>query len=184
MNMKCLIAAGVAALSVAAFAQESAAPRGPRLGGIRPGSAMGAMAGVEPVLRAVQNPKVAEKLGLSAEQITKLKALADGHDAMKDLQEKVRKGMAKQTELLQAETIDEAAVMAALDEVWEARKEVAKRQTRRLIAARSILTAEQIKTALTAMREMRGGATRRGPRTEGCGRKRGPKPEKAAPAVE
>ena len=184
MNMKCLIAAGVAALSVAAFAQEPAAPRGPKMGGGRLGLAMDAVTGVEPVLRAVQNPKVAEKLGLSAEQITKLKALSDGQSAMKDLHEKVRKGMAKQTELLQAETIDEKAVMAALDEVWEARKEVAKRQTRRLIEARSVLTAEQIEKARAAMREMRGGAMRRGPRAEGHGRKHGPKSEKAAPAVE
>ena len=137
--MKCLMMTmAAAALALAAVAQEPAGggkARSPRPAMMMPG---------EPVLRAACNPKMAEKLGLTEEQSAKIKALADDKSAMKALHEKVRKGMERQTELLKAEKIDEAAVMAALDEVFEARKEIAKCQTKRIIAVKSILTPEQI----------------------------------------
>lgn len=132
----------------------------------------GNMPQIDPMLRAAQNPKIAEKLGLTAEQVAKLKALADEKGSMKELQEKVRKGMESQAELLKAETVDEAAVMAALDAVWAARKEIAKRQTKRLIAVRKILSKEQITKVREAMKAMRG-ERKQGPRGEGKGRKRG-----------
>ena len=54
-----------------------------------------------------------------------------------------------------AEKIDEAAVMATLDEVFAARKEVAKHQMKRLIVVKSILTPEQVKMATEAFRSMK-----------------------------
>lgn len=167
--MMVVIAAFVAGVCVA---EEPEMKRGERRGnrpqmGERqrmPGMGMRAGEGIQdPIVFAVMNPRVAEKIGLSDEQKTKLKDLRGGD---RELNEKIRKGMEKQAELLKAETIDEAAVMAAIDEVFEARKAVAKAQTKRLIAIRSILTSEQIAKATEAMKEMRGprGGEGRGPR--------------------
>ena len=146
--MKCLIVVFAAALVSTAVAEGPAAKRNPD-------------GAIEPVVRAALNPKLAEKLGVTEEQATKLKALKDGKDGMKELNEKVRKGMERQAELLKADQVDEAAVMAALDEVWEARKEVAKRQTKRLIAVRSILKPDQIAKAREALKSLKKDGGRR-----------------------
>ena len=65
-----------AALAFAAFAQGPAEPsrRNPFQVG-----------GVNPILRAALNPKIAEKIGLTEEQQTKLKALATDKDSAKDI---------------------------------------------------------------------------------------------------
>lgn len=138
-----------------------------------------AMMGGDPLVWAIQNPRLAEKLALTDEQKTKLKALDGDKKASRELQEKVRKGVQRQMELLKAEKVDEAAVMAAIDEVFEARKAIAKDQTKRLIAIRSVLTPEQIEKAREGMSELRGQRGSRGPR-EGAGpreggRRRGPR---------
>lgn len=157
---KLMMSMAVAAFAAAAFAQEPTAPaaKGPARAAMPPRfermPAGGPMGG-DPLLRAVMNPKVAEAIGLTDEQKAKVKELRNGGGS-RELQEKFRKGQELQSKLLRAETIDEAAVMAAIDETWEARKELAKEQTRRVIAVRSILTPEQVKKALSAMRELRG----------------------------
>lgn len=109
----------------------------------------------DPIVRAVMNPKVAEGIGLSEEQKAKLAEFKGAREANRELQKKVGEGMKRQMELLQAETIDEAAVMAAIDEVFEVRKQMAKEQTKRVIAIRSVLTPEQIKKARELMKEKR-----------------------------
>lgn len=153
------------AFAVAAYAQEPAAPaaKGPARPAMPPRfermPAGGPMGG-DPLLRAVMNPKVAEAIGLTDEQKAKIKELRNGGSS-RELQEKFRKGQELQSKLLRAETVDEAAVMAAIDETWEARKELAKAQTRRVIAVRSILTPEQVKKALSAMRDLRGARSAR-----------------------
>lgn len=166
--MKCLMTMLVAAVSLAALAQEPAAegttcPRGGR-------KMMTAGPSIEPVLRAAMNPKIAEKAAITEEQIAKLKALVDKKGALKPLHEKVRKGTERQVELLKAEKIDEAAVMAALDEAWDAKKEIARYQTKRLIAVKSILSAEQIEKIRDALKAKRDGR-QKGPRAEGKGRR-------------
>lgn len=145
--MKHLMTAFVAALTFATLAQGPAEPA--RRHSFQPGS-------MNPIVRAALNPKIAEKIGLTEEQQNKLKTLMDDKDSAKALQEKVMKGMRRQTELMKADKIDEAAVMSALDEVFEARKEVAKHQMRRLIAVKTILTPEQVKAATEALKELRG----------------------------
>lgn len=177
--MKKLAFAAVAAMTFTALAQEPsdqglppppaqhemgahhrgpmAAPRARMPEGMR--QSAGAMQ--DPLVHMVLNPKIAEKIGLSDDQKAQLKAIQPKRGENKELNEKVAAGMKKQMELLSAETIDEAAVMAAIDEVFEARKEIAKVQTKRLIAVRSILTAEQIKAAHEAMKEMRGSRARK-----------------------
>lgn len=139
--MKCMIAVCAAALAFAATAQDPTMRRNPNPAGA-----------INPVVRAALNPKLAEKLGITEEQSAKLKALNAEKDGQKELNERIRKGMERQAELLKADKVDEAAVMAALDEVWEARKEVAKRQTKRIIAVKSILTPEQVAKAREAIK--------------------------------
>ena len=157
--MKCMIAICAAALAFVAMAQDPTMRRNPNPAGA-----------INPVVRAALNPKLAEKLGITEEQSAKLKALNAEKDGLKELNEKVRKGMERQAELLKADKVDEAAVMAALDEVWEARKEVAKRQTKRIIAVKSILTPEQVAKAREAIKSIGKGGCRKG-RGEGKGRK-------------
>ena len=141
--MKSLVFALVAVVASAAFAD------GPKMRQHAPAESM------DPIIRAVQNPKIAAKLGLSEEQTAKLKTLAEGQEELKGLQEKVRKGMEWQAELLKSKKVDKAAVMSALDEVWAARKEIAKRQMSRLIAVKSILTDEQVAKVREALQTMR-----------------------------
>lgn len=183
--MKKLMMVAVMAVSAVAFAQgPMRGPRGgegPRGGMHQRGPAQGQRgpmqgqrgemgAAMDPVVMMIMNPKVAEAIGLTDEQKTKLEALKPERGAARQANEKVRAGMQKQIQLLNAETIDEAAVMAAIDEVFEARKEIAKAQTKRLIDVKSVLTPEQIKKAREMAREhapkgpqgARGG--RRGPR--------------------
>lgn len=157
---KLMIAMSMAALAAAVFAQEPGGPAADRPMRPMPSrperQSMGFSMAGDPLLRAVMNPKVAEAIELTDEQKAKVKKLRSSGGS-RELQERFRKGMEKQSALLQAEAIDEAAVMAAVDETWEARKELAKEQTRRLIAVRSILTPEQVKKALSVMRD-KGGA--------------------------
>lgn len=202
--MKSLVMTVVAALCCVALAEgpEGGAPKeggmpheggmhreGMRRGGM--GMREGGMGGMgvmgpmtDPVVRAVSNPKAAEKYGLSEEQQAKLKEANKVSEANRENQKKVREATTKQLELMKADKIDEAAVMAAIDEVFELRKEMAKAQARRVIAVKSILTPEQIAKVHEDMKnpEMRGGdrGPRRGPGERGRGR--GPKGgEKPAP---
>ena len=141
--MKSLVFALAAVVVSAAFAD------GPKMSRQAPAEAL------NPIIRAVQNPKIVAKLGLNEAQAAKLKALAKGQEEMRDLQEKVRKGMEWQAELLKSKKVDRAAVMSAFEEVWTARKEIAKRQMFRLIAVKSILTDEQVAKVREALQTMR-----------------------------
>ena len=186
--MKKLMFAMVAALSFAAVAQDAEGPKaGQREGGMRRGprdrGAMMAERGMmpggfgggmmsDPAVMAATNPKIAEKIGLSAEACEQIKKLdTDNRAKVQELQKKTRELMEKQAQLMKAEKIDEAAVMAAIDELFECRKEMAKTQTKRLISVKSLLTPEQITKATELMKEMR---RERMPKR---GKERGPKPE-------
>lgn len=181
---KLMMVAVAALVSAACFADEptAGAKRAERRVGRPPMGERAMMGGAgmmgDPIMWAVMNPKVAEKIGLSDDQKAKLKELQPPRGANREANEKIRKGMEKQMELLKAEKIDEAAVMAAIDEVFEARKTVAKEQTKRIIAVRALLTSEQVAKATEAMKEVR---ANRAPRGEGRG-PRGTKPE--APKAE
>ena len=159
--MKCLMTVVAAALALAAVAEKPSGKTGCETRA-RPSRAMMGASSTDPVVRAALNPRFAEQLGLSDEQAAKLKALRDDKGKLRSLHEQIRKGMERQAELLKAELIDEAAVMAAIDEVFEARKAIAKAQTRRLIAAKSILTPEQVKKA----QELAGSRSARPPRAK------------------
>ena len=189
--MKSLVMTVVAAICCVALAQgpegegpgREGRPGGRQMGerrgpGMRPGGMMpGMMPGMgDPLLRAVSNPRAAEKLGLTEEQKAKIKELSDGGRNNREVQKKVREATTKQLDLMKADKIDEAAVMAAIDEVFELRKQMAKDQAKRVIAIKSILTPEQIAKAHEDMKKMFEGRGDRGPRQGGMkGDRRGPK---------
>ena len=130
---------------------------------------MGAMMGGDPFVRMVSNPAVADKLGLSDEQKAKLKEIKGDNEANREAQKKAREATMKQLDLMKAEKIDETAVMAAIDEVFELRKAMAKEQAKRVIAVKSVLTPEQVKMAHEEMKKMFEARGDRGPRREGKG---------------
>ena len=183
--MKSLVMVAAAAFCCAAFAEgpEGVGPReGGRHGGPRMGGGMPMM---DPIVRIATNPQMSEKLGLSDEQKEKLKELK-GSGRNGEMQKKVREATERQAELLKADKIDEAAIMKAVDEVFELRKEMAKEQVKRIIAVKSILTPEQIAKAREAVKNVPGlrdeRGPRRGPPRKGKGPRRGgdqpaPKPE-------
>ena len=80
----------------------------------------------------------------------------------------------KQFDLMKAEKVDEAAVMKAIDEVFELRKQMAKEQVRRVIEIKLILTPEQI---AKAREEMRANFAARGGRPDGQRGERGGRPD-------
>ena len=160
--MKSLMMTVVAALACAAFAQgpEVGAPReGGHRGGMGPGM-------MDPIVRAVSNPKAAERLGLTEEQQAKLKEVNKPSSASRDNQKKVREAIMKQLELMKADKIDE---------VFELRKEMAKEQAKRVIAVKSILTPEQIEKAHKEMKRIFETRGNRGPRRGGPDGERGPR---------
>ena len=187
--MKKLMFAMVAALSFAVMAQDAEGPKpGPKDGvrrGMRDRAAMLQRAGFgemmgDPSVMAVMNPKIAEKIGLSADVREQIKKLdADNREQVRGLQAKTRAAVEKQAGLMKADKIDEAAVMTAIDELFECRKEMAKLQTKRLIGVKSMLTKEQISKAAEAMKEMK---AMRDEHREKRGAKPGAKPEAQKPA--
>lgn len=177
--MKKLMMIAVAALCCVALAD------GPeREGSRRPGGPFGGMGGMrhpemgmDPIVFAVSRPKIVEKLGLSDDQKEKLKTVTDRAKEGRESMKKVREATMKQFELMKAEKVDEAAVMKAIDEVFELRKQMAKDQVRRVIEIKLILTPEQIAKAREEMRAnfaARGGRPE-GPRGERGGRHDGPR---------
>ena len=172
--MKSLMMIAVAALSCMAFAEGpegGARPEGGRRG-FGPREGIGPMMGMDPVVRMVSNPAIADKIGLSDEQKAKLKEIGNSFEAAREAQKKVREATKKQLDLMKADKIDEAAVMAAIDEVFELRKTMAKEQAKRVIAVKSILTPEQIAKAHEEMKKM---FESRGDRGPGRDAKRGDK---------
>ena len=164
--MKTLALTFVAALATVALAQEPAAsgdgakpdrkamrPAGPRGARMQMGSPMM----MDSILRMANDPQFAAKLGLTDEQKAKLKEISGGRGHDRDSQKAVRKCMDRQAELLSADKIDEAAIMATVDELCEARKVAMKEHLKRMIAARAVLTPEQLAKAKSLANEFRGG---------------------------
>lgn len=181
--MKNLMTIAVAALTCAAFAQEPAPKemvRGPGRGpmmadrGMRWGGMMDGMQ--DPIVRAAMNPRVAEKLGLPEETQLKIKkADLDAQIAMQGLQEKIRAATEKQAELMKVPNPDQNEVLAAIDQLFNLRKQMAVIQAKRTLAIKALLTPEQQEQALAELKSFReerrgeGGPRgfRRGPRDEG-----------------
>jgi len=161
--MKTLLAIATAALAAASFAA------GPKEGPKRsPGKRM-VEGPSDPIVRLVTNPKMAEKIGLTEDQQKQIKEInKSNRESTEDLRKSLHESMKKQTELLKDDKIDEAAVMAEIDKAFDVRKELAKRQTKRIIAIKSVLTPEQIAKALEEVKNHpKPEAKGKGPRGKG-----------------
>lgn len=160
--MKTIMTVAAVAMAAVAFAQEPAAkPANPGRDQMRRSPMaermMAARGMADQTMRAVMNPKIAEKLGLTDEQKAKVKALVDGErESLRALQEKAQQATKRQFELMRAEKVDEAAVLSAIDEVFAARKEIAKAQFKNQLAVRAVLSAEQLSKVGEAMKAIRG----------------------------
>lgn len=195
-------------------APEGAGPRGrrfgPRRGGDAPGAFRPGFGGPDAaggplgfVVPLLQQPETAAKIGLDEAKAAALAATFSDLDAqIKAASDKLPGAFKRQAAALDAEAPDEAAVLAAVNEVWDLRRDIALLQTRKLLAVRTTLDADQIAKARRLLKEAWkdfGGKGPRGPRAEdgrrpgppdgaeggrrggfGGGRRRGPAPD--APA--
>ncbi len=116
-------------------------PGGPREGRIAPAPG----AHEQMILnRLVQSGRFAEELGLSAEQIEQLRAgLHEIQDEMVRLKADLEMAALRQARILTAETMDEAALMAAVEAAGAANTALAKNRMRALLLMHATLTAEQ-----------------------------------------
>ena len=129
-------------------------PGGPGGPGGAPGFGMpegGRLGFLVPLL---QQPETAAKIGLPEDKAAALAAtFADLDAQMKVVNEKLPAAFKAQAEALGADTVDEAAALAAVNAVWDLRREVALLQTRKVLAIRSTLDAEQLKKAEKLLRQ-------------------------------
>ena len=108
------------------------------------------------LMRAIMNPKIAGELSLSDEQMAKLKEICNSQRSTnKELQAKIRDLCEKQCALIVDENSTEEQVVAAVEDLWNARKELAVAQTKNLLGVRQLLNPEQIAKANELMKEMR-----------------------------
>jgi Spy/CpxP family protein refolding chaperone len=93
------------------------------------------------------NPDMAFKLGLTADQQKKMEAVFEqSRSGLMDLSGKVRQEEQTMEPLLAADQPDESKILAQIDRVAQARAELEKANARMLLGLRRILTADQWKT--------------------------------------
>jgi Spy/CpxP family protein refolding chaperone len=115
------------------------------------------------------NPKVAERLKLSDEQRKSFDSIFLAHrERLIDLRANVEKAELEMEPLIGGDQPNEAAILAQIDKVAQARAELEKANARFLLAIRAKLTPEQWKTvqAFRANRE-REGRDERAPGSDG-----------------
>ena len=140
------------------------------------GPVMGPGGGEEAmVARVLSNPKVAEKLGLSQEQV---KTLTEKLDAVRKeiatLQIDLEGVSMQQAHLLTTtQAVDEVAVMAAVEKTGEIRTKIAKLMIQQLLTVKKTLTPEQIEKARAMIRERFSGPKDQG-EDVGAGQRRRP----------
>ncbi len=155
-------------------------PMGERRG---PGGGMGGMMetlGMERMVGGMmQNPDFAKRLALTPEQQDQIKRLAlEQRTKMMEQQGALQKSAGKQVELLLADPLDEAALMAAVEETSKARTEMAKAGIQNLIEIRKVLTEEQRKQLREMMTQMKQRAVlKTGERREGFEKREGHGPK-------
>ncbi|MFC1497499.1 Spy/CpxP family protein refolding chaperone [Verrucomicrobiota bacterium] len=111
--------------------------RGPHKGG--PGRHIGMM-----ISKIISNPELAEKIGLTEEQIETLKTASVEHQKqLIDLRAEMEKAALYQAELMSAEDLDEDAIMEAIEKTGEIKTKMAKIQVQQLILVKKTLTDEQ-----------------------------------------
>lgn len=107
------------------------------------------------VLKALmRNEKLAEALGVTEEQMDSLKTHVDVHRVeYRSLEEQLKDCGMQQAQIMTQDQIDEEALMLAIDECFEIRKELAKLKMQQLLLVKRTLTPDQIAKARQMMRE-------------------------------
>jgi Spy/CpxP family protein refolding chaperone len=144
--MKHLIIFAILAFSMMSFAQSPAPSNGkaPNMKKELSNRFNHQMRMLKMLPRVIESPEVVEKLGITAEQIEKLKKVGKNKDEFKALEEKMRAADEKQFALFLSDNVDEVAVMMVIDEMSEVKKEIAKAKARELLSIKSVLTPEQL----------------------------------------
>lgn len=108
------------------------------------------------IARLVRDRKLAAEVGLSEKQAQRIQEqLYKVRVKMVDLQADLQKAAMKQARLISAETIDEKALMTAVEETGRIRTKIAKLRIRPLLLLKSSLDPEQLRRARERMREHR-----------------------------
>lgn len=127
---------------------------GMREGG--PDGMQGELGGAEMLARAVMNPEIAEKLGLSEEQREAIKnGLHTIRQQQIELRAKMELAALEQAKLLTEENTDEAKLMSAIEKTGAANTELAKLRVKPLLLMKSVLTEEQRASVRTLLQEKR-----------------------------
>lgn len=108
------------------------------------------------ISRILESPEMAEKLGLTQEQISSIKASMNAlNEEQKKLMTELEESGVEQAKLLTADTTDETAVMAAVEKSSKIRGELAKLMIKRILIAKKALTPEQIQKVKDMVQERR-----------------------------
>ena len=104
--------------------------------------------------KALRHPRVAEKLGLTQAQRRAIdERLASLEEAQIALRSELEKAALKQARLMMAEKLDEAALMAVVEETGRIHTEMAKLRIQHLLFMRQTLTPDQVEKARSIIRE-------------------------------
>lgn len=110
-----------------------------------------------------RNPDVAEKIGLSDQQKQQLEKISqDGRLKMIDLRANLEKQQVILGPMLRTYHPDEAAVLAQVDKVSQARAALEKQRIQTMLATRGVLTEEQWNKLQSSRMEVRQTFVRRG----------------------
>ena len=157
-----IIAAGCVAsliLSGAAFARGVEGRRGPDMPHKQPaGHVMGhkAFAQESLIVRIVEDRELAAEIGLTEDQIGSMKnSMYDLKKQEIKLNADLRLASLEQARLITESTLDEKAVMAAVERTGEIRTDIAKLKISRVLLLKKTLTPEQIEKVRDLMRERR-----------------------------
>ena len=137
--------------------------------------------------RIVNNPKIAEELGLTEDQVKTLRnGIFDAQEQKVKLKAEMEVAAIQQARLLTADPVDEKAVMAAVEKAGGIRTEIAKLEMKGLLLVRNTLNAEQREKVREMIhrhmmrqgqgpggREGRGGDRQRGGQERGENERRG-----------
>ena len=130
----------------------------------RPG---GPGAGID---RLISNPKIREELGITDDQVARLKdAKKELDDQRKDLIAEMKEARKDQMELMQADELDRKAIMTAINQSGKLRTKMEKLRVKGLFKVQDVLTEEQLSEVKERMRK---GIQEHRKRREGKGNKK------------
>ena len=111
--------------------------------------------------RFLMHPKAAEELGLTPAQVTTLKEQAEPlRTEMESLRKELEQASVEQAKLLTGGSVEEDALMAAVEKTAAVRLKMAKLAMKQLLLVKRTLSPEQVAKARELMRER---LARRGP---------------------